>query len=93
MGYPEGLRKRIIVAAFAPAAYINPDLCQRVTHYVSKRDIVPYADPRGRRRYEKTIVLLDPAPGAKLLDHSFDSPTYSEAQISEINYYFGLLKR
>src|SRR5262249_10610751 len=75
---PEHLRKRIMVVAIAPAAYISDDLCLRCYHYASRRDIVPYFDWKGRKQCENTTVWLTPHRSASFFDHHFLSPTYRE---------------
>lgn len=89
MNYPPHLRERIDVLAIAPGAYIDSHLCHKVTHYVSKRDIVPWVDAPGRARCSKTVIVLDPHPNANwFLDHGINSPTY-EGPITETirNHY------
>jgi RHS repeat-associated protein len=76
--YSKELRKRIIVLAIAPGAYIHQSLCLSVTHFVSKRDIVPRLDLAGRKSCADTIVYLDPHKDAKWFDHGIKSPTYAE---------------
>lgn len=76
--YPPHLRKRIIVVAIAPAAYISEDLCASVYHYASRRDIVPSIDHRGRARCKETLVTLTPHRRAAFFDHHFLSPTYQD---------------
>jgi hypothetical protein len=77
--YPEELRKRIIVVAIAPAAYISEAICSRAYHYVSRRDIVPYIDRHGRKMCKDTIVMLTPHQNAAFFDHHFLSPTFKPA--------------
>lgn len=77
--YPEELRKRIIVVAIAPAAYIPKTICHKAYHYVSRRDIVPYIDKIGRKRCKETTVILTPHKDAAFFDHHFLSPTYAPA--------------
>lgn len=76
--YPEEYRKRIIVVAVAPAAYISKDLCYSVDHYVSTRDFVPLFDIFGRIRCRDTVHVLDAHPDAALVDHAYKSPTYQK---------------
>lgn len=78
LDYPEELRKRIIVVAIAPAAYISPEICKSVDHYVSNRDFVPYFDLRGRAECRETIHYVKAHKHAKLWDHDFKSPTYKQ---------------
>lgn len=79
MRYPPHLRSRIIVVAIAPAAYISNDICAQAFHYVSRRDIVPLFDRRGRIMCQDSIVLLSPHKDAHFFDHHFLSPTYKDA--------------
>lgn len=83
----EEIRKMVIVLAVAPGAYISKHLCLEVVHLVSKRDLVPYLDLKGRFRCADTIRKLDPHPNAPFFDHSFQSPTY-EIPIQRYIYYF-----
>lgn len=79
MTYPEDLRKRIIVVAIAPGAYISQELCYKVYHYISRRDIVPYFDRMGLKKCQDTICILTPHKDAAFFDHRFVSPTYRPA--------------
>jgi len=88
--YPEELRKRIIVVAIAPAAYISPDLCKEVYHYVSSRDFVPYFDFRGRIECRDTIHYLEAHENAGIWDHNFNSPTYEKVIEKHIDKYYKL---
>ncbi len=89
MNYPEELRKRIIVIAVAPGAYIEKKYAYQVTHYVSKRDIVPMIDFMGAWRCRDSIVRLDPHIDAPIFDHSFNSPTYRDSLESQVANYMG----
>lgn len=77
-GYPETLRKRIIVIAIAPGAYIPPSYCYKAYHYISRRDIVPYFDRMGIRTCIDTICVLTPHERAAFFDHHFLSLTYRD---------------
>jgi hypothetical protein len=70
------LCKRIEVVAIAPGVYINPDLCGKVIHYVSKYDFIHRFDWFARAN----VVDLDPHEGASWLapDHPFKSPTFKK---------------
>lgn len=70
-------RKRIIVVAIAPAAYITKDLCYKCYHYVSKRDIIPSFDYVGKSKCDE-IHILEPQKDSPWWDHDFDSPTYRQ---------------
>jgi hypothetical protein len=72
LSYPEELRKRIIVVALAPAAYIYSHTCAQVTHYrvdSPSRDPVPYIDRIGAARERNTIVDLPPHPESGIVAH------------------------
>ena len=92
MLYPPELRERIVVVAIAPGAYITQNLCGKVFHYVSRRDIVPLFDRRGKRLEKDTLIRLNPHPTVRFFDHHFLSPTYRTAihhhlkQYVKINY-------
>ncbi|MCB1080918.1 MAG: DUF687 family protein, partial [Chlamydiia bacterium] len=90
MCYPQELRKRIVVAAVAPGAYIDKHLCKEVTHYVTKwnRDVVPCLDFRGRIGNRRHVVALKPHKHSPWFDHDFQSPTYKGAMSKEIQKYF-----
>lgn len=77
--YPEEIRKRIVVVAIAPAAYIPKQICHTAYHYVSRRDIVPYFDWNGRKACQSTLIVLTPHFEAPFFDHHFLSPTYRAA--------------
>lgn len=85
--YPPHLRKRIIVVAIAPAAYIPDEICGEVYHYASRRDIVPKIDRMGRKRCAHSTVILTPHSDATFLDHHFSSPTFQEPIHYHLNHY------
>ena len=92
MSYPEELRKRIIVVAIAPGAYIEDKYVYQVTHYRSTRDIVPLFDFVGAYRCRESTVVLKPHPNAPWFDHSIESPTYQKSlkyQIDKYSEHFG----
>lgn len=74
---PQDLRKRIDVIAIAPAAYIDRELCRSRFHYVSW-DLFPFIDYGGYLRNKDSVYMIKPHPNAKLVDHNFDSPLYTE---------------
>jgi hypothetical protein len=91
-GYPKELRDRIIVRAFAPAAYISRDLCGDVKHYVSDHDWVHRFDLEGKKECTDTVVVLPRHPmGSRILDHSISSPTFLKARQEEVRNYIKLL--
>lgn len=63
--YPQELRDRIIVAAFAPFAYISPKLCKQVNHYVCPSDAITYRDYKGKRDCRDTITYVPKMRGCK----------------------------
>ena len=87
MTYPEELRKRIIVIAIAPGAYIDKKYAYQVIHYRSTRDIVPLFDFVGAYRCRESTVVLKPHPDAPLFDHSISSPTYQEPLEYQVDNY------
>jgi RHS repeat-associated protein len=87
MTYPEELRKRIIVVAIAPGAYIEKKYAYQVTHYKSTRDIVPLFDFVGAYRCRDSTVVLKPHPDAPWFDHSIASPTYQSSRKYQIDSY------
>lgn len=87
MSYPEELRKRIIVVAIAPGAYIDDKYALDVIHYRSTRDIVPLLDFVGAYRCRHSTVVLKPHPDAPWFDHSFNSPTYHNIQEYHVKEY------
>lgn len=91
--YPHALRKRIIVVAIAPAAYIPEEYCLSVYHYVSRRDIVPYFDMRGRKRSASRTIVLTPHPDARFFDHHFLSPTFRDAIQYHLTHYLEEAKK
>ena len=84
LSYPEELRKRIVVIAVAPGAYIYKDTCKEVSHLVSERDPVPWCDFRGRMRERDTIKYLKASPG-KIFDHFLDNESYKRALREQID--------
>lgn len=91
--YDPEKRARIIVAAFAPASYIDDKLCAAVAHYVSTRDFVPLFDFEGRARCRHTTTVLKPHPDAGWLDHNVDSPTYRGPMQREVERFSSERKR
>lgn len=85
--YPPALRKRIIVIAIAPAAYIPDFICSDAIHYASRRDIVPNLDKRGKKWCANKTVILTPHPRASIFDHHFLSPTYQPAINHHLKQY------
>lgn len=92
LDYPDHLRKRIIVVAIAPGAYIPKEICARPIHYVSTRDFVPLFDKMGRKICQNTIVRLNPHPEAHFHDHDFQSKTYEKAIKREFDRYINEAK-
>jgi hypothetical protein len=80
-------RRRIQVVSIAGATYIPPELCWRIDHYVSARDIVPRLDPKERRRCIATTTTLAPHLEAPYFDHTFFSPTYREVIQRHVDEY------
>lgn len=80
LDYPPELRKRIIVVAIAPAAYIYQKTCAKVIHYRAKpwRDFIPRIDINGGKRAKGTVIDFNSHIDAKAFDHEFMSPTYEE---------------
>jgi hypothetical protein len=89
LDYPPELRKRILVVAIAPAAYIYKETCAKVFHYRAKpgRDLIPRIDIPGAERSKNTIVDLDSHSGATIFDHEFMSPTYKEQLQKHLSNY------
>ena len=89
MSYSPERRKHIIVAAIAPAAYIDKELCNSIMHYTTKwnRDVVPWCDILGRIRCRDNVKQLTPHEDAPWFDHSFQSPTYKETIQEEFIQY------
>lgn len=85
--YDKELRKRIYVIGIAPAAYIDPNTCGGVRHYLSKNDFVPKIDISGARKFASTIYTLDPHPNATWPDHGLESPTFFEPLRRTIEEY------
>lgn len=92
LDYPPKLRKRIIVVAIAPGAYIYQRTCAQVTHYRNasiKRDFIPHVDKGGADRERDTIINLVAHPEAAFFDHKFQSVTYQDALIRRLNEFLG----
>lgn len=89
LDYPAELRKRILVVAIAPAAYIYQESCAKVIHYRTNawRDFVPRLDIVGGKRAKEMIMDLDSHHDAALFDHEFASPTYRLKLQKHINNY------
>ena len=90
--YPKDRRDRIIVAAFAPLAYISKDLCMQVNHYVCPSDRIPYLDRDGKRACEDTITYVPKMPNCRQSCHEFLNPIYLPYIEREIYQYQDLLK-
>ncbi len=91
--YSEERRKNIRVVAIAPADYISRDLCHSVRHYEAHlwRDAIPWIRWKERWKNRDTIKVLPSHPTADLHDHSFQSKTFEESILFEVNYYKDLL--
>jgi RHS repeat-associated protein len=89
LDYSPELRKRILVVAIAPAAYIYQETCAKVIHYRAAwwRDFVPRFDRKGARREKDAIVTLDSHQDAPFFDHEFMSPTYQRELRKHIANY------
>jgi hypothetical protein len=87
--YSPELRKRIVVIAVAPGAYINPAHCAKVYHYRASgwKDIVPMIDGSGQVAAKDTVNVLSSDPEAALFDHTFRSPTYQLALKEKLDQY------
>ena len=91
--YPKDRRDNMMIRAFAPSSYIPSDLCGNVRHYVSDHDKVHLFDFRGRKQCADTTVLLKRHPATlKWLDHSIDSPTFTEARQQSIDEYLKIVR-
>lgn len=89
LDYSPDLRSRITVVAIAPAAYIYQESCARARHYrVSRlRDPIPRIDQEGAKRESNNVIELISVPGAPLLDHPINSPTYRRELFDRIDAY------
>lgn len=89
LDYPPELRKKIIVVAISPAAYIYQKTCAQVIHYRASawRDFVPRINKNGAKRAKGTIIDLDSHADAEAFDHEFMSPTYMEKLQQHITNY------
>jgi RHS repeat-associated protein len=89
LDYSPELRKRILVVAIAPAAYIYQETCAKVIHYRAHwwRDLIPLFDWIGAQREKDSIVTLDSHPNAPFFDHGIMSPTYQENLRRHIQNY------
>jgi RHS repeat-associated protein len=85
--FDEKLRMRIEVIAYCPSAYIDPNLCKRVVHYCSTRDLIPRLVQEGFYEGKKNVVYLTPHPNAPIHDHDAESPTFSDSLLARINNY------
>jgi len=75
---PKSVQKRIISAAFAPAAIIPEELCFKSYNYISRRDFVTHLDVIGKMKYGNQLQILEPHPDANFWDHEFLSPTFAQ---------------
>jgi len=93
--YSEEKRKRIIVVAIAPAAYIYEETCAKVIHYrvSSSRDPIPYIDIMGAERAKHTIVTLSSHKNAPWHDHEFTSKTYRKFIKDNCDDYLELMRK
>ncbi len=74
---PESVRQRIIAVGIAPAVIIPEKLCYKSYNYKSWRDFVTFCNVSGCFKYWNELTILDPAPGADLLDHGLLSKTFA----------------
>jgi RHS repeat-associated protein len=89
---PKEVRDRIIVLAIAPSKYIPDSLCHKAFNYVSKRDVIPMLDGKGKTMCANNTFMLNPHENAPILDHSITSPTYAGMIDMGINYYKKMLQ-
>lgn len=90
LDYDDERRKRIIVLAVAPGAYIDPSICGHVTHLVSHPDPVPHMDYEGRVRCARHIIHVERHPSAcRWNDHSFRSRSYEREIINWMQLWTG----
>lgn len=78
LDYPPKWRKRIVVMAIAPGAYIFQETCAKVIHYRMEnalKDPVPRIDQEGDKRSRETIVDISSLVWG-ILDHQFQSLSY-----------------
>jgi hypothetical protein len=89
MDYPEDFRKRIIVIAIAPAAYIDPKTCGDVMHYRAEwwRDPIPRYDIAGAVIARNHITTLSSRSVDPYFNHSFMNQTYEKSLRDNINRY------
>lgn len=80
-------QQRIMVLAIAPAAYMYKNTCKEAIHYRSKWDPVPRIDIVGSVCERTNIITLKPHKDATGIDHSFNSPTYTEIMRQEIQRF------
>jgi hypothetical protein len=73
------VRRQVTVVAIASPIHIPSDLCARTVHYCSKNDPVSRSLVKKRWRHEESIIVLMPHAQARFWDHTFDSPTFTEA--------------
>lgn len=93
MNCPKIVKDRVIVVAIAPAAVVPRKICHQSYNYASKNDIVPYGEiifseffasigeyKSLEKAFEnrKELILLDPHPDVKGIDHDFQSPTFEQ---------------
>ncbi len=93
LDYPEELRMRIHVVAIAPGAYIYAKTCSQVIHYRNasiKRDFIPRIDEEGAEREKDTIINLVSHPTAPYFDHGFQSITYRDELIDNLESFLGI---
>ncbi len=83
----ESVHQRIIVLAINPSVIIPEELCFRSNNYMSRRDFVTRLDIIGRFKHGSELHILQPHPNAKLWDHEFASPTFSETIERHIKNY------
>lgn len=69
---------RIHLVGIAPAGYTDYGTCASAEYFTSERDFVPLFDLVGRWFNRESITVLKPHKDAKLVDHTFSSPTYTE---------------
>lgn len=89
---PERHKLKVYVIAIAPATIIRrKELGISCINYLSKRDFVPFFSSGAWKSLQGNlpeVVFLNPHKNAKLLDHSFRSPTYAKHLNDEINEFF-----
>lgn len=87
---PKEWRDRIIIVNIAGGSFFSEDMCYKAINYVARLDIIPFfTEERWYIEQPTNLIILD----GGLLDHDFQSSTYSGILSENISNYLKNIHR